>query len=547
MAQTSTHLGRGTLSRDRRAQARQAVRSLAYVELGDGNGGVALNVSEGGIAIQAVMALNADDFPALRIQLAHSKKQIEAKGRVAWTSNLRRIAGLEFVDLSDESRIQIREWISLESSDLRPVAPAARPDNGENSKKSTDPERAGLTIDLAVSAALEQKDTPRASPPLPLVPAEVSAPRKQPRPAVLPAAEVPPAFVPGPYQFAGPDRRGPADTLNPAGDKSGGSAKTPEPRQAAAPAIVNIDSDTARTASTLAARLPGASVTLRGPAEVPEDRYGLARQTKGKSRRGAPSAGKNESAGTLAWICVLTLVSLGAGWFAGRGDWKDVAQRMRAAISKNAGVIEPETQPAAAAKPPEIEIVDANNHHWLIPMNSQGPAGATAPTQSISGAGSHRNAMSIPKANLPPPLGLRSAANAANATPPEVKSPEAEPNSSFPMSAPSGPGGSGNLSAPRPPVGAQAGIRPGDLIHKVDPRYPKAAITEKVEGVVKIVAVIGADGNVKGVQPLSGPRLLIPAALDAIRQWRYSPTLLNGQPIETQRQISVTFRLAQTF
>ena len=102
MTQPPAHFDRRIPARDRRARVRQAVRSLAYVQLEDGNGGVALNISEGGIAIQAIVSLSAVDLPSMRIQLAHSRKQIEAKGRVAWTNGFRRLAGVEFVDLSEE-------------------------------------------------------------------------------------------------------------------------------------------------------------------------------------------------------------------------------------------------------------------------------------------------------------------------------------------------------------------------------------------------------------------------------------------------------------
>ena len=104
---------------DRRVFGRQPVRSLAYVELGEGNGGIVLNVSEGGLAVQAVMSLMTDELPCMRLQLSHSKKQIEAKGRIVWTSEFRKLAGVEFVDLSPEAASQIREWVSLETPKAR--------------------------------------------------------------------------------------------------------------------------------------------------------------------------------------------------------------------------------------------------------------------------------------------------------------------------------------------------------------------------------------------------------------------------------------------
>ena len=77
----------------------------------------------------------------------------------------------------------------------------------------------------------------------------------------------------------------------------------------------------------------------------------------------------------------------------------------------------------------------------------------------------------------------------------------------------------------------------------VEPVYPPDAEKNHIEGTVKLHATIGADGSIKDLQPLNGPPSLFPAALTAVRQWRYNPTLLNGQPIETQEDISLVFRL----
>src|ERR1700733_4911496 len=115
MSPAASYFERSTQPPNRRLFARQQVRSLAYVELDKGNGGIILNVGEGGMAIQAVMSLSGNELPQLRVQLAHSKKQIQAKGRIAWTGELRKLAGVEFVDLTEETRAQIREWVALET------------------------------------------------------------------------------------------------------------------------------------------------------------------------------------------------------------------------------------------------------------------------------------------------------------------------------------------------------------------------------------------------------------------------------------------------
>jgi protein TonB len=80
-------------------------------------------------------------------------------------------------------------------------------------------------------------------------------------------------------------------------------------------------------------------------------------------------------------------------------------------------------------------------------------------------------------------------------------------------------------------------------VNLVEPVYPPDAQKNHIEGTVKLRATIGTDGAIKDLETLSGPSSLVPAALTAVREWRYNPTLLNGQSIETQEDISLVFRL----
>lgn len=92
-------------------------------------------------------------------------------------------------------------------------------------------------------------------------------------------------------------------------------------------------------------------------------------------------------------------------------------------------------------------------------------------------------------------------------------------------------------------VGAKLQI--GQVISRVDPIYPEDAELQHVEGIVKLHLIVGTDGSVKGIEGISGPPLLVPAAVSAVRQWRYQPTLLGGQPIETGQDLSIVFRLVK--
>jgi TonB family protein len=83
----------------------------------------------------------------------------------------------------------------------------------------------------------------------------------------------------------------------------------------------------------------------------------------------------------------------------------------------------------------------------------------------------------------------------------------------------------------------------GQLSSRIDPIYPEAAKTQRMEGTVELHAIIGQDGTVESVEPRSGPALLVPAAVNAVRQWRYKPSSVGGQPAEAEEDITITFRL----
>lgn len=87
------------------------------------------------------------------------------------------------------------------------------------------------------------------------------------------------------------------------------------------------------------------------------------------------------------------------------------------------------------------------------------------------------------------------------------------------------------------------GVTQGLLVRQVQPQYPAMARENRVEGDVVLEAVIGEDGRVRDLKVLSGPALLIPPTLRAVKQWQYKPYLLNGQPVEVVTQIKLRFRL----
>lgn len=120
-------------------------------------------------------------------------------------------------------------------------------------------------------------------------------------------------------------------------------------------------------------------------------------------------------------------------------------------------------------------------------------------------------------------------------------------------SGPGDPGGTGSATSavhvvpatasPRKPLTISSGVSAGHLLEPIRPHYPAVAIQMRQGGTVVVTATIDVHGRIADLRVLSGPSLLRNAALDAIRDARYQPFLLNGEPTEVVTTISVNFRL----
>ena len=87
------------------------------------------------------------------------------------------------------------------------------------------------------------------------------------------------------------------------------------------------------------------------------------------------------------------------------------------------------------------------------------------------------------------------------------------------------------------------GVTKGLLTYRIEPSYPTLAREARIHGEVVLTALIDKDGNIENLQVVSGHPMLAPAAINAVRQWRYKPYLLNGQPVEVETTITVNFEL----
>ena len=99
---------------------------------------------------------------------------------------------------------------------------------------------------------------------------------------------------------------------------------------------------------------------------------------------------------------------------------------------------------------------------------------------------------------------------------------------------------------PTPPSRIRIGgnVEAARLIHEVQPQFPLLASEARIGGTVRLTAIIGRDGTVQDLSLVSGQPLLVKAAMDAVKQWVYKPTYLNGAPVEVVTEVDVNFRLS---
>jgi TonB family protein len=92
-------------------------------------------------------------------------------------------------------------------------------------------------------------------------------------------------------------------------------------------------------------------------------------------------------------------------------------------------------------------------------------------------------------------------------------------------------------------VKVSEGVQQAQLVSRIEPRYPPLAFETRKEGTVLLHAIISREGRITAMEVVSGSPWFVKAALDAVREWRYRPTYLNGEPVEVETSITVIFRL----
>lgn len=184
-----------------------------------------------------------------------------------------------------------------------------------------------------------------------------------------------------------------------------------------------------------------------------------------------------------------------------------------------------------------------------VPLISPPPAAPPAPPQTASAPAvqpaSLERALTAPS-HIPTTI-ARIAINAPEPLGPIGIGPDTGNPASVPWLGPSSPPPLPHvhLAKPAGPLRISSGVAEGQLLAPIRPQYPAIALATHTQGTVVVEATISSTGRIENVRVLQGPQLLVSAAVDAIREARYRPFLLNGQPVAVETTISVRFTLGE--
>ena len=213
--------------------------------------------------------------------------------------------------------------------------------------------------------------------------------------------------------------------------------------------------------------------------------------------------------------------------------------------------------PVPQASPSQAPLVKSPAANTPTAASAEGEDVEAHPSKLTAATDSSKPSPSSVAANKAPatkedaePIVIKN--NLPRPTPKLLATPEAPAAPSMAGIAPAGNGGGlpnlmdSQSQAPTPvlqTLTVSQGVSQGLLVKKVQPKYPPNALRLRVEGGVQLLATISKNGDISAVKILTGDPQLSHAAVDAVRQWKYKPYLLNGEPVEIQTQITVNFKL----
>jgi TonB family protein len=535
------------LSGERRLRLRRSPLAFTYVTLGENNGGIVTDISETGIGMTAAVPLHENSSCYLSFQLPELDTAIETRAEIVWMTESKKEAGFRFEGLPEEAREQIRNWVtSPERVNDKSQTWKEHPRNVEDQSQS------GSTLrqNPLPTHALGQESAPKAAPDRDLEDASLHA---APAPRACVQALGSPPLVLGPAV----DRTLRA-TLFPTVETDFVS-ETYKKRTSPIVALVALIVVTSfalgfETGPDLLRNWPkaqGAHPVDRPVPQIPKNPTFSANLATNSDETSDGAAEPLAPAIITPALPEKTYHSKPK-----TSKRREMAREMptlppssravNSALNSATIAPAPTNTPATTGTPDASSPAQKSAMRGTESFTQQPAARDVSPTKAASPSMSatlpaHAGEPAPRPANPPPsffPVIPPAAGNVPRLVelPPEVVIDSAAVliHSRQIVFVPAQPGPESSHN----PEKLQIGMR----ISKVAPAYPAQAVQKGLGGTVHLYATIDKNGTVESVRTIKGPILLIPAALDAVRQWRYLPTLLDQQPTEMQEDLTIEFR-----
>jgi TonB family protein len=577
---------------ERRVQTRALITPPVYVNLENANGALTFNMSEDGMALTAALVLVGTHTMSLRIQVPDSKGWMEVSGQLAWRSESRKTAGITFVGLPEDSRRRIKDWLAAEAlrgelptgertlsrleqhptGDLPAIlnanstvekrmleailsgdhlasldAPAKASIPRQEPKRELQQEIVRLPgspvqqaqiqenfgLEISNSGELVQEDW-RAS-----VPAHLALPdmRRDKLPATVDALEVVRQPLAEGREFSTESRRAfqwttsgtrtaklkrLAAVVTLAGATAAGigwMATQPAVRYGVTAVVAQKAESTSKSAALKTTR-PW-NKTTNDPLVRPENGRSQTHEFEPVHAQGRATGSETHSVSARPQAREI-------GRPTARSTVSGTVRRTEGSSLKNqpAKVLE---QTVVAVATPSVE-------------NTRNQIAESSPVHPTEGSPTSAKS---PSADVASGIILADVKEKASPTlVPEQPTAAATPTWSVAVTADPYP----SIRMPQDKSSQKASsarsLQIGRVISRLDPVYPEEAKSQGIMGTVTLHVVVGRDGSVQSVEPMNGSGLLAKAAISAVREWRYAQTLLGGQPVETEQDIVVKFRVA---
>jgi TonB family protein len=526
-------------SADRRARARLSPTSPIFVNVNGANGGIGFNISEDGLALSSAIILPDGPLRNMQIQFPGSQAWIEVSGQIAWKGESNKEAGVRFDSLTEEACQQIRSWISSQMPAVEMQAQSDVICEERNSRLEipSPPQPGNLMPGTSTSVEVMEAHggaslfSPTAAPALhrpgqsDTAPSTHAQPRKR---TDKKAVQSRPKIALEPRHPGVPRPRWGTFAFAAMGFLIGFISLSLEWMTMRR----DVASET-RAAITQDAGVPGDSTQGATPPPVST----------------IPSSlNANEEKANLQPRREQSLLAVERESIP-KNSLKNQDRQLRAVERQSANTIlqtptPPEKIVLARAKvteePPRAAATVNNPPLEKVPPL---PAGRLPATSTQLEAKLAPPAISAP--NLPmdaPPADLKKIEMSL----PPAKQPAIPANIT---------GAVATLADPYPSLRIPDGgiskkqrqatsLQLGHLLSRVEPIYPEEAKQKGIQGTVKLHAIIGRQGAVENLESVDGSPVLVAAAMNAVRQWRYTETRLAGQSVETEEDIAVTFRLS---